>query len=421
MANYTPNLQLEKPLGTEYYDIAVHNSNSDKIEGMYNDLWKIRAKLIGNDTTYTDLNTIYAAGFYRSASVNNLFNNLPPGCTASFNLSVENISDNNRYGKQWIGDHIANEFWHRTNTSFTIDTPTWTAWEKVITTADVINNLISTSTTQPLSANQGKKLQDTKADKTIQIVAGNGLTGGGDLTSNKTLNVASANAGIVVNADNIELKPATTSIIGGVKPGSNMSIDVNGIIKAEYGLGVARNATAQNEIGAGFWRDVSIARSGVTIPYDGTPIINYLAVNSVGVPYVGNKTGSTTVPINWQEIPTLEKANSTYVKKSGDTMTGSLTATDLTITNGTTETNIAARYNNLTTDQVYLYNNSTSTGIYNNMPTHGNIWIFSRSKSTGVVSYAGGSHGTINGSTATFSGNVTAPSITIGGYVVTIV
>lgn len=50
-----------------------------------------------------------------------------------------------------------------------------------------------------------KTLNDNKAEKTVQVVAGNGLTGGGDLTSNKTINVVSADAGIVVNADNIKL------------------------------------------------------------------------------------------------------------------------------------------------------------------------------------------------------------------------
>lgn len=32
MATFTTKLNLEKPLGTEYYDIAVHNSNNDKID-----------------------------------------------------------------------------------------------------------------------------------------------------------------------------------------------------------------------------------------------------------------------------------------------------------------------------------------------------------------------------------------------------
>ena len=44
-----------------------------------------------------------------------------------------------------------------------------------------------------------------KANKTVQVIAGNGLVGGGDLSTNRTLNIASADDGITVNADNIKL------------------------------------------------------------------------------------------------------------------------------------------------------------------------------------------------------------------------
>lgn len=44
-----------------------------------------------------------------------------------------------------------------------------------------------------------------KADANIQIAAGAGLTGGGDLSENRTINVVSADDGITVNADNIKL------------------------------------------------------------------------------------------------------------------------------------------------------------------------------------------------------------------------
>lgn len=52
-----------------------------------------------------------------------------------------------------------------------------------------------------------KEIQENKADKTVKILAGNGLTGGGDLSSDKTFNVVSANDGIIVNEDNIQLNP----------------------------------------------------------------------------------------------------------------------------------------------------------------------------------------------------------------------
>jgi len=70
---------------------------------------------------------------------------------------------------------------------------------------DTQDNLTSTSITKPLSAAKGKALQDAKADKDITIEAGNGLTGGGDLAADRTIDVVSANDGITVNADNIQL------------------------------------------------------------------------------------------------------------------------------------------------------------------------------------------------------------------------
>ncbi|OAV00222.1 MULTISPECIES: phage tail protein [Moraxella] len=52
---------------------------------------------------------------------------------------------------------------------------------------EVINTLSATDTNKPLSAAQGKALQDNKAEKTTNITAGNGLTGGGTLQANRTL------------------------------------------------------------------------------------------------------------------------------------------------------------------------------------------------------------------------------------------
>ena len=51
----------------------------------------------------------------------------------------------------------------------------------------------------------------------VTMTAGNGLTGGGDISSTRTFNVASANNGITVNADNIELATASSTFTDGVK------------------------------------------------------------------------------------------------------------------------------------------------------------------------------------------------------------
>lgn len=70
---------------------------------------------------------------------------------------------------------------------------------------NTIDNLTSTSAAAPLSANQGKVLNETKADKTTQVVAGNGLTGGGALSGDVTVNVVNTDDSIVVGADGIKV------------------------------------------------------------------------------------------------------------------------------------------------------------------------------------------------------------------------
>jgi hypothetical protein len=54
-------------------------------------------------------------------------------------------------------------------------------------TSRIVNGLSSTSTTQALSAAAGKTLNDGKADKSVVITAGTGLTGGGDLSAARSL------------------------------------------------------------------------------------------------------------------------------------------------------------------------------------------------------------------------------------------
>lgn len=75
---------------------------------------------------------------------------------------------------------------------------------------DTQNSLTSTSTTKPLSAAQGKALQDNKAEKTRTITAGNGLTGGGDLTADRTINIAPSDDSLVVTADNVKVNTNNT-------------------------------------------------------------------------------------------------------------------------------------------------------------------------------------------------------------------
>lgn len=74
-----------------------------------------------------------------------------------------------------------------------------------ITAIQRSNAIDSASTATVATSNSVKQVNDKKAEKTIQIIAGNGIVGGGDLTANRTLSIASADEGIIVNDDSIKL------------------------------------------------------------------------------------------------------------------------------------------------------------------------------------------------------------------------
>lgn len=62
------------------------------------------------------------------------------------------------------------------------------------------------------------ELLGVKANSSVSITAGAGLSGGGNLTANRT----------------ISLLPATATTLGGVKVGSKLSIDANGVLSSTY-------------------------------------------------------------------------------------------------------------------------------------------------------------------------------------------
>lgn len=55
---------------------------------------------------------------------------------------------------------------------------------------NTVDNLSSTDLKKPLSANQGRILNDLKADKNTQIILGTGLSGGGSLDKDVSINIA---------------------------------------------------------------------------------------------------------------------------------------------------------------------------------------------------------------------------------------
>ena len=81
---------------------------------------------------------------------------------------------------------------------------------------------------ESLNTKTGSLQTEIDALEAVDFTAGTGLTGGGTLASNRTFNVASANNGIVANADNIELAVASSTFTGGVKT----KLNAEGVISA---------------------------------------------------------------------------------------------------------------------------------------------------------------------------------------------
>lgn len=98
------------------------------------------------------------------------------------------------------------------------------------------NGVDGTSTTRPASANAVKQANDnanTRALKTVQVVAGKGLTGGGDMSTNRTIDVVSKNDGIIVNDNDIQL-----NVYDGVDSSSTTRAGSARAIKMAYDKGV---------------------------------------------------------------------------------------------------------------------------------------------------------------------------------------
>ena len=109
----------------------LNDNKSDKA-----DEWRIKAKVVGNTSTTTDINTILENGFYTSNNSNNLWVNTPNNLK-SFELTVNSILNSGTdYTKPWfyktqiIKSHVTNEMFMRTIIP-TATSSSWGPWQQI--------------------------------------------------------------------------------------------------------------------------------------------------------------------------------------------------------------------------------------------------------------------------------------------------
>ena len=102
--------------------------------------------------------------------------------------------------------------------------------KKKINTEDVVSGSIQVDHDATTNFVANEHIDHTS----VSITAGNGLTGGGTIASTRTLNVESANNGITINADNIELVNDSTTFTSGVKAKLNTETVVSGSIQVDH-------------------------------------------------------------------------------------------------------------------------------------------------------------------------------------------
>jgi len=194
----------------------------------------------------------------------------------------------------------------------------------------------------------------------VSVTAGTGLTGGGTIAATRTLNVVSANNGIVANADNIELATASSTFTGGVKTKLNAegvfssSAQLDGNFLNTNGDGVVSGSGQLTDMTG----DVTVNSSGVSAIGAQKVVNSMLADDAVGADELAsNAVVNASVASNAAIAFSKINSDATGIVSGSGQIDGSALGSNKTISGVT----LGGNLNNLTVDDSTIALNSGTT------------------------------------------------------------
>ena len=185
----------------------------------------------------------------------------------------------------------------------------------------------------------------------VTMTAGSGLTGGGTIAATRTFNVASANNGITVNADNIELATASSTFTDGVKA----KMTAEGVISSSAQIDGDFLNTNGDGVFSGSAQVDGTAISNNTITIAGT---STALGGSITYATITNGTGTVS-----GSAQLTTEFDTRYLNTNGDgVVSGSAQIDGTSITNNTISgVALGSNLNNLTVDDSTIELNTGTT------------------------------------------------------------